>query len=192
MSNNMTLFPLLPLQINDSNLKKQPCFTVLLVILVLLTQRYFWSKPHQMKRSSLPPQQVKIAVTEEERTTATVVDETPDEVVETGLTTSVVVGANNNSNNGSNGSALGNSGLSGTFHHILTHPTIGVGRTNNNPNSQQGVVLGPIPQKVVFNVNTPSPTNIENAIRTLNLTQPDPSWYTDTGAISHMTSSLGV
>jgi hypothetical protein len=134
MSNNMTLFPLLPLQNSDSNLKKQPCFTVLLVILVLLTQRHFWSKPHQMKWSSLPPQQVKTAVTEEERTTTTVVDGTPNEVVKTGLTTSVVVGADNNSNNGSNGAALGNIGLSGTFHHVLTHhPTIGVGRTTTIP-----------------------------------------------------------
>ncbi|MCI34087.1 hypothetical protein A2U01_0055305, partial [Trifolium medium] len=38
-------------------------------------------------------------------------------------------------------------------------------------------------------MNAPSPTDIENAIHTLSLAQPDQSWYMDTGATSHMTSS---
>ncbi|GAU30137.1 hypothetical protein TSUD_360300 [Trifolium subterraneum] len=52
----------------------------------------------------------------------------------------------------------------------------------------QGGILGPRPQ-AALNVNAPSPTDIENAIHTLSLAQPDPSWYMDTGATSHMTSS---
>ena len=73
-----------------------------------------------MKLSSLPPPQVKTAVTEEEGTTTIVVDGTPTGVVGTGLSTSVVVAADNNNSSGNNGAALGNSGLPGTFHHVLT------------------------------------------------------------------------
>jgi len=58
----------------------------------------------------------------------------------------------------------------------------------NTTNPHQGRVLGPRPQQATFNVNTPSPTDIENVLRTLNLAQSDPSWYMDTGATSHMTS----
>ncbi|KAK2395864.1 hypothetical protein QL285_057557 [Trifolium repens] len=61
-------------------------------------------------------------------------------------------------------------------------------RPNNNV--PQGGILGPRPQ-AALNVNAPSPTDIENAIHTLSLAQPDPSWYMDTGATSHMTSSHG-
>ncbi|PNX57274.1 hypothetical protein L195_g058610, partial [Trifolium pratense] len=43
------------------------------------------------------------------------------------------------------------------------------GGPNSAPNAQQNGVLGPGPQLTAFNVNTPSPTDIENAIHTLNL-----------------------
>jgi len=89
----------------------------------------------------------------------------------------VVVDAGSNNISGSNGA--------------LTYPSYDWGRRNNNPNPQEGRVLGPRPQQSVFNVNTPNPTDIENAIRTLNLPHPDPSLYMDTGAISHMTFSQG-
>jgi hypothetical protein len=64
-------------------------------------------------------------------------------------------------------------------------------RPNNPTPAQQNGILGKGPQQAAFNVNTPSPTDIENAIHTLSLAQPDPSWYMDTGATSHMTSSQG-
>ncbi|MCI32860.1 hypothetical protein A2U01_0054074, partial [Trifolium medium] len=67
------------------------------------------------------------------------------------------------------------------------YPTSQWNGPNNSTKAQQNGVLGPGPQQAVFNVNTPSPTDIENAIHTLNLAQPDPSWYMDTGATSHMT-----
>ena len=57
------------------------------------------------------------------------VDGSPARVVGTGLSTSVLVAADNNNNSGNNGAALGYSGLPGTFHHVLTHPTIGVSPT---------------------------------------------------------------
>ncbi|PNX86645.1 hypothetical protein L195_g042726 [Trifolium pratense] len=69
------------------------------------------------------------------------------------------------------------------------YPTSNGYRPTNATKAQQNGVLGPGPQQAAFNVNTPSPTDIENAIHTLNLAQPDPSWYMDTGATSHMTSS---
>ncbi|PNX85399.1 hypothetical protein L195_g011511, partial [Trifolium pratense] len=62
-------------------------------------------------------------------------------------------------------------------------------RPNNNTQPQQNGVLGPGPQQAAFNANTTSPTDIASAFNTLNLAQPDPSWYMDTGATSHMTSS---
>ena len=51
-------------------------------------------------------------------------------------------------------------------------------------------VLGPRPQ--AYAAESPSvPTDIEAAMHTLTLTPPDPNWYMDTGATSHMTSSQG-
>ncbi|GAU11931.1 hypothetical protein TSUD_195550 [Trifolium subterraneum] len=63
--------------------------------------------------------------------------------------------------------------------------------SQHGPKSQQEGILGPKPQQAAFNVNTTSPTDIENAFSTLHLAQPDPAWYMDTGATSHMTSSQG-
>jgi uncharacterized membrane protein YgcG len=71
------------------------------------------------------------------------------------------------------------------------YPTSHWNRPNNTPKAQQNGVLGPGPQQAAFSVNTPSPTDIENAIHTLSFAQQDPSWYMDTGATSHMTSSQG-
>lgn len=71
------------------------------------------------------------------------------------------------------------------------YPTSNWNIPNNGPKPQQSGILGPKPQQVAFNVNTTSPTDIESAFSTLNLAQPDPSWYMDTGATSHMTSSQG-
>lgn len=64
-------------------------------------------------------------------------------------------------------------------------------RPNNDPKPQQSGILGPKPQQAAFNVNTTSPTDIESAFSILNFSQPDPSWYMDTGATYHMTSSQG-
>jgi hypothetical protein len=64
-------------------------------------------------------------------------------------------------------------------------------RPNHTQKPQQNGILGPGPQQAAFNVNNPSPTDIESAFNTLQLSQPDPSWYMDTGATSHMTSSSG-
>ncbi|GAU49079.1 hypothetical protein TSUD_406850 [Trifolium subterraneum] len=64
-------------------------------------------------------------------------------------------------------------------------------RPTNATKPQQNGVLGPGPQQAAFNVHNTSSTDIESAFNTLNLTQPDPSWYMDTGATSHMTSSQG-
>ncbi|PNY02736.1 hypothetical protein L195_g026055, partial [Trifolium pratense] len=64
--------------------------------------------------------------------------------------------------------------------------TAPLSRPNNGV--PQGGILGTRPQ-AAFHVNAPSPTDIENAIHTLSLAQPDPSWYMDTGATSHITSS---
>jgi hypothetical protein len=71
------------------------------------------------------------------------------------------------------------------------YPTSHWNKPNNTPKAQQNGVLGPGPQQAAFSVNTPSPTDIENAIHTLSFAQQDPSWYMDTGATSHMTSSQG-
>ncbi|XP_058726360.1 uncharacterized protein LOC131597699 [Vicia villosa] len=65
------------------------------------------------------------------------------------------------------------------------------GKKNNRNNTKQGGVLGPRPQQAAYNVNAPSPTDIETALHTLNLAQPDQYWYMDTGATSHMSSSQG-
>jgi len=68
------------------------------------------------------------------------------------------------------------------------YPTYNLRMPNNTTNPYQDGVLGPRLQQVVFHVNTPSPTDIENVLRTLNLAQPGPSWYNDIGATSYMTS----
>ncbi|XP_056686618.1 uncharacterized protein [Spinacia oleracea] len=60
---------------------------------------------------------------------------------------------------------------------------------------QQGV-LGPHPQQLYYAsgptgsyVPTFVPTDIESAMHTMTMAPPDPNWYMDTGATSHMTSS---
>ncbi|XP_048494626.1 uncharacterized protein LOC125494834 [Beta vulgaris subsp. vulgaris] len=61
---------------------------------------------------------------------------------------------------------------------------------------QQGAGLlgsGPRQQQQAYAADAPSvPTDIEAAMHTLGLTPPDPNWYMDTGATSHMTSSHGT
>lgn len=71
------------------------------------------------------------------------------------------------------------------------YPSYNWRRPTNAAQTQQGGVLGPRPQQVAYNVNSPSPTDIETALHTLNLAQLDQSWYMDTEATSHMTSSQG-
>lgn len=81
-------------------------------------------------------------------------------------------------------------------------PTQGWARpppSNNRPG-----VLGSRPQQQAYQAYTapmePSlngqsgssvPTDIASAMHTMTLNPPDPSWYMDTGATSHMTSSNG-
>ncbi|GAU43462.1 hypothetical protein TSUD_141000 [Trifolium subterraneum] len=64
-------------------------------------------------------------------------------------------------------------------------------KPNNSPKTQQNGILGPKPQQTAFAATGPSPTDIEAALHTLHLAQSDPSWYMDTGATSHMTSTHG-
>ncbi|XP_021727408.1 keratin, type I cytoskeletal 9-like [Chenopodium quinoa] len=81
------------------------------------------------------------------------------------------------------------------------YPTQGWARPQSTPNIRQPGVLGPRPQQayVQQSANPSSfgqsgsfaPTDIEAAMHTMSLQQPDPSWYMDTGATSHMTSSSG-
>lgn len=61
------------------------------------------------------------------------------------------------------------------------YPIYNWNRSNNIV--PEGRILGPKPQ-ATLNVNAPSPTDIENAIHTLNLAQPNQSWYMGTGATS--------
>ncbi|CAL0312426.1 unnamed protein product [Lupinus luteus] len=81
-------------------------------------------------------------------------------------------------------------------------PTQGWARPNTPPHRQAGI-LGPRPppQAYVHHAVSPAsleqsnlyaPTDIETAMHTMSLQQPDPSWYMDTGATSHMTSSIGL
>jgi len=63
-------------------------------------------------------------------------------------------------------------------------------RPNTNPKTQQSGILGPKPP-AAFTATGPSPTYIEAALHTLHLAHYDPSWYMDTGATSHMTSTHG-
>ncbi|GAU46841.1 hypothetical protein TSUD_83480 [Trifolium subterraneum] len=55
---------------------------------------------------------------------------------------------------------------------------------------RQPGVLGPRPQQQQAYATT-APTDIESAMHTMSLSQPDPDWYMDTGATSHMTSTQG-
>ncbi|XP_021744631.1 uncharacterized protein LOC110710614 [Chenopodium quinoa] len=76
------------------------------------------------------------------------------------------------------------------------YPTQGWAKQQQGPMRQQQGVLGPRPQQVYMaNPQQQSmpyaPTDIESAMHTMTLSQPDPSWYMDTGATSHMTSSNG-
>ncbi|GAU41839.1 hypothetical protein TSUD_177500 [Trifolium subterraneum] len=68
------------------------------------------------------------------------------------------------------------------------YPTSPWNRPNNGTKSQQEGILGAKPRQA-FDANTTSPTDIEHALNTLHLAQPDPSWYMDIGVTSHMTSS---
>ncbi|XP_021724340.1 uncharacterized protein LOC110691714 [Chenopodium quinoa] len=53
-------------------------------------------------------------------------------------------------------------------------------------------LLGPCPhQAYAASQQSYAPTDIEGALHTMTLQQPDPSWYMDTGATSHMTSTNG-
>jgi len=60
------------------------------------------------------------------------------------------------------------------------------------PGPNQHGVLGPIPHKQQAHAVTAQwiPTYIESAMHTMSLSQPDPIWYMDTGATSHMTSVI--
>ncbi|GAU50662.1 hypothetical protein TSUD_410300 [Trifolium subterraneum] len=64
-------------------------------------------------------------------------------------------------------------------------------KPNAGPKQQQSGILGPKPQPAAFTATGPSPTDIEAALHTLHLAQSDPSWYMDTRATSHMTSTNG-
>ncbi|XP_021741308.1 uncharacterized protein LOC110707588 [Chenopodium quinoa] len=82
------------------------------------------------------------------------------------------------------------------------YPTQNWARPNYSPRQQPGI-LGPRPQQgqQAYTASShgqpgsyaPSyaPTDIESAMHTMTLTQPNPAWYMDTGATSHMTSSPG-
>ncbi|XP_019434535.1 PREDICTED: uncharacterized protein LOC109341149 [Lupinus angustifolius] len=70
----------------------------------------------------------------------------------------------------------------------------------NTPQQRQAGVLGPkrLQQAYLHQASSPkphgqsglyAPTDIEAAMHTMSLNQPDLSWYMDTGATSHMTSS---
>jgi len=71
------------------------------------------------------------------------------------------------------------------------YPIYSWAKPNATQRPQQPSLLGSRPQQETFNATTPNPTNIEVACHTLNLAQPNLSWYMDTGATSHMTSSQG-
>ncbi|PNX70782.1 hypothetical protein L195_g057738 [Trifolium pratense] len=59
------------------------------------------------------------------------------------------------------------------------------------PAPNQHGVLGPRPQQQQAHAAAAqwTPTDIESAMHTMSLSQPDPNWYMDTGATSHMTST---
>ncbi|KAI3751228.1 hypothetical protein L2E82_22276 [Cichorium intybus] len=72
-------------------------------------------------------------------------------------------------------------------------------RVDNRSGHGHGGILGQKPQQAYTASNTPpsaapqspSLTDIESAMYTLGLNPPDPNWYMDTGATSHMTSGAG-
>ena len=82
------------------------------------------------------------------------------------------------------------------------YPTQGWARPLSSQQPRQPGVLGPRPQQAFVQQAGASnsqgqsdsfiPTDIEAAMHTMSLQQPDPSWYMDTGATSHMTSSTGT
>ncbi|XP_056690851.1 uncharacterized protein [Spinacia oleracea] len=84
------------------------------------------------------------------------------------------------------------------------HPTTGwQPRSATSSQQQQPGILGARPQQQSYFMATPSPyyvatssnahvpTDIEQAMHTMTIQQPDDQWYMDTGATSHMTSSQG-
>ncbi|XP_049402894.1 uncharacterized protein LOC125866639 [Solanum stenotomum] len=83
------------------------------------------------------------------------------------------------------------------------YPTQGWARPPAPQQPRQAGLLGPRPQQAYFQqagASNPqqgqfgsyTPTDIEAAMHTMSLQMPDPSWYMDTGATSHMTSSTGI
>ncbi|XP_021734029.1 uncharacterized protein LOC110700735 [Chenopodium quinoa] len=79
------------------------------------------------------------------------------------------------------------------------YPTQGWARPSSQQN-RTNFILGPRPQQhsqQAYSAGTThgqppyTPTDIEAAMHTMTLKQPDPAWYMDTGATSHMTSSSG-
>ena len=56
------------------------------------------------------------------------------------------------------------------------------------PPCQQPGILGSKPQQA-YTTTSPTPIDIEDAMHTLGITSPDPNWYMDTGATSHMMST---
>jgi len=71
------------------------------------------------------------------------------------------------------------------------YPTYSWTKPNATQRPQQPGLLGSRPLQAAFNAITSSLIDIEAALHTLSLAQPNPSWYMDTGATSHMTSSQG-
>lgn len=57
----------------------------------------------------------------------------------------------------------------------------------NGPPRQQSQALV-LQHHQAFHATSPVPINIVATLRTRGLMQPDPQWYMDTGATSHMTS----
>ena len=72
------------------------------------------------------------------------------------------------------------------------HPTTQWARPSSGP--RPAGILGQHPQHsyaTVGSTHSYAPTDIESALHTMTLTQPDPAWYMNTGASSHMTSTNG-
>ncbi|XP_021760551.1 uncharacterized protein LOC110725371 [Chenopodium quinoa] len=79
------------------------------------------------------------------------------------------------------------------------YPTNSWARPPTGQRANQNGILGPRPQHTqhAFTANAPpsvgyAPTDVESALHTLSLHQPDDNWYMDTGATSHMTSNQGT
>ncbi|XP_021749742.1 uncharacterized protein LOC110715468 [Chenopodium quinoa] len=72
------------------------------------------------------------------------------------------------------------------------YPTQGWARPQGPMKQQHFSILGPRPQHAyAASQQSYTPTDIESAMHIMTLSQPDPSWYMDTGETSHMTSSNG-